>query len=63
MKESVTYQEIFEEGEIKGKMEGKQEEKQKIAINLLRQSLSVDFIAMVTGLSQETVQELQQNLA
>jgi predicted transposase/invertase (TIGR01784 family) len=42
-----------------GKEEGKVEEKQTIAINFLRQGLSVELVAQGTGLTIEQVQQLQ----
>lgn len=53
MRESVIYQEIEAQGEEKGM--------QKVAVNLLKEGMSVDLIARVTGLTVEKVQQLQQN--
>ena len=62
MKESVIYQEILREGEIKGeikgKVEGKVEERLAIARNLLNLGLSENLIAQATGLSPEAIREL-----
>jgi len=63
MRESVTYQEILLEGELKGKAEGeakgKAEERTQIALNMLHSGISIDLIAQFTGLSLEQIQKLQ----
>ena len=63
MKESVIYQEILLEGEIKGKAEGlakgKAEERNQIALKMLRASVSVDLIAGFTGLTLKQIEKLQ----
>lgn len=56
MKESVIYQEILREGEIK--VEGKVEERLAIARNLLNLGLSENLIAQATGVSLEAIREL-----
>ena len=58
IKESVIYQEILREGEIKGKIEGKVEERLVIARNLLNLGLSENLTAQATGLSLEAIREL-----
>jgi predicted transposase/invertase (TIGR01784 family) len=58
MKESVIYQDILREGEVKGKVEGKIEERLAIARNLLNLGLSENLIAQATGLSPEAIREL-----
>jgi predicted transposase/invertase (TIGR01784 family) len=62
MKESVIYQEILREGEIKGKVEGKVEgkieERLAIARNLLNLGLSESLICQATGLSPEALRTL-----
>lgn len=50
MQESVTYQAI--------KNEGRAEEVRRVAVNLLKEGMSVNIVARVTGLSLEEVQEL-----
>ncbi|MEH2303165.1 MAG: hypothetical protein V7K88_30410 [Nostoc sp.] len=50
MHESVIYQAI--------KDEGRAEEVRRVAVNLLKEGMSVDIVARVTGLSLEQVQEL-----
>lgn len=50
MQESVIYQSI------------RKEEKEEIALNLLREGLSLDIVARGTGLSIEEVQQLQQQI-
>lgn len=53
MKESVIYQEIEAQGEEKDML--------KVAINLLKEGMSVDLIVRVINLTVEKVQQLQQN--
>ncbi|MGD1871638.1 MAG: Rpn family recombination-promoting nuclease/putative transposase [Mastigocoleus sp.] len=63
MRESVTYQLLVDEGRAEGRQEGRQEGIQeatrKIAVNMLKEELSVDLIAKATGLTVEEVQNLQ----
>ena len=47
------------EGKIEGKLEGKIEEKTEIALSGLKNGLSVEVIALITGLSEEAVLTLQ----
>jgi predicted transposase YdaD len=54
MQESTVYRSILAEGEVKKQRE--------IALNLLRDGLSVEVIARGTGLSIEEVQQLQHQL-
>lgn len=58
MKESVIYQEILREGQIKDKVEGKVEERLAIARNLLNLGLSENLIVQATRLSLEAIREL-----
>ncbi|KST69485.1 hypothetical protein [Mastigocoleus testarum] len=55
MRDSVTYQLLVDEG----RAEGSQEATHKIAINLLKEGLSIELIAKTTGLMVEEVQQLQ----
>jgi len=59
MRESVIYQELIEEGRAEGKAEGRAEGLQEVARNLLAGGISVERVAGFTGLSLETVRELQ----
>ncbi len=63
MKESVTYQEILLECEVKskakGKAEGKIEERTQIALNMPRSGLELSLIAQLTGLTVKQIQKLQ----
>jgi predicted HTH domain antitoxin len=52
MRESTTDRWILKEGE---------RECQRVAINLLKEGVSFDFIARVTGLSIEEIQQIQAN--
>lgn len=51
MQESVTYQQIREEGE--------QSKAQQIALNMIREGMASEAIARVTGLSIEQIEQLQ----
>ncbi|NJM20228.1 MAG: Rpn family recombination-promoting nuclease/putative transposase [Richelia sp. RM2_1_2] len=65
MRESVTYQLLVDEGKAEGRAEGRAEGSQEatrtIAVNLLKEGLSVELIAKATGLTVEEVQQLQSN--
>ena len=63
MRDSVTYQLLVDEGRAEGRAEGSQEATHKIAINLLKEGLSIELIAKTTGLTVEEVQQLQNNQA
>jgi predicted transposase YdaD len=52
MQESTVYRSIL--------AEGKEEEQREIALNFLREGLSVEMVACGTGLSIAEVQQLQQ---
>lgn len=54
MQESVTYQAILAEGLA----EGRAQEVRRVAMNLLKEGISVEIVAKVTGLSVEQVQQL-----
>lgn len=54
MQESTVYRSIWREAQ--------EEEKREIALNLLRDGLSVETVARGTGLSVEEVQQLQQQI-
>jgi predicted transposase YdaD len=58
MQESVVYRSILAEVEAKGKAEKQRE----IAINFLRNGLSIEMVALGTGLSIEEVQQLQHQI-
>lgn len=55
MQESTVYRAI--------ERDARKEEKRAIALNLLRDNLSVEVVARGTGLSIEEVQQLQQQLS
>ncbi len=63
MKESVVYRSIqaeaTEKGRAKGRAEGLQEGIQLMALNMLREGLSIEVVAKITGLSVEQVQQLE----
>ncbi len=62
MKESVMYQEIFHEGEVKGEKEGEQKANKNIALNMLRNSMNMEYIAKLTGLSLQEIEQLNSSL-
>ncbi|MCC5629941.1 hypothetical protein LC613_18615 [Nostoc sphaeroides CHAB 2801] len=54
MQESVTYQAILAEGLA----EGRAEEVRRVAMNLLKEGMSIEIVSKVTGLTVEQVQQL-----
>ena len=52
-----------EEGIKKGRAEGSKDERSKIAINLIRLGASCEIIAQATGLSEEEVSRLRNELS
>jgi predicted transposase/invertase (TIGR01784 family) len=58
MQESVTYQAILAEGLAEGRAEGIAEGMRRVAVNLLKEGMSVEIVAKVTGLSVEQIQQL-----
>ena len=59
MRDSVTYQLLVDEG----RAEGSKETARKIAVNLLKEGLSIELIAKTTGLTVEEVQQLKSTQA
>jgi predicted transposase/invertase (TIGR01784 family) len=63
MKESVTYQDILLQGEVrgeaKGEARGRDKERTQIALNMLHSEISIDLIAQFTGLTLEQIQNLE----
>ena len=59
MKESVTYQAIFEEGFQIGRQKARQKELKSMVINLLRKGAEIEMIQKVSGMSIEAIQKLQ----
>ena len=62
MKESVIYQEILREGELKGELKGRQQGKSEVALNLLKNQMTVEQVINLTGLPESLVQQLAQSL-
>jgi predicted transposase YdaD len=58
MQESTVYRSILEEGEAKGEARKQRE----IALNLLRADVAMEIITSTTGLSIESLQQLQEEL-
>ena len=63
MQESVTYQLIKSEGREEGREEARQETLRQIVANLIREGMSADVIARITGLTIEQVQQFQALIA
>jgi predicted transposase/invertase (TIGR01784 family) len=63
MQESVIYQEIKQEGREEGRQEGRQETTRMIAINLIKNDISLEDVVKFTGLSIEQVRQLQQEIS
>ncbi|OAB58461.1 flagellar assembly protein H [Phormidium willei BDU 130791] len=59
MRESVVYQEILQEGELIGEQRGILAGKQQVAINLLRQGMTVEQVVTVTELPRDVVEKLR----
>jgi predicted transposase/invertase (TIGR01784 family) len=67
MRESVIYQSIMQEGRQEGRQEGlqeglqegREEKARQIVANLLKEGVSTDLIAKVTGLTAEQIQQIQ----
>jgi predicted transposase/invertase (TIGR01784 family) len=55
MQESVTYQALIDEGRAEGRAEGIR----LVAVNLLREGMSREMVARLTGLSLEQVEQLE----
>lgn len=56
------YEQLIYEGVEKGIEKGEQRSQSKIAINLLRHSMSLQEVAKLTGLSFEEVENLRKKL-
>ena len=62
MQDSVIYQQITREAKEEGKREGKREGREEVGINLLRSGMSVEQVVGFTGLSVESIKQLQQQM-
>lgn len=58
MKESVIYQEIFHEGEVKGQKQAIK----NIALNMLRNHMNLEVISQLTGLNLQEIEQLNLSL-
>ncbi|HLS59994.1 MAG TPA: hypothetical protein VK044_02550 [Virgibacillus sp.] len=47
-----------QEGIEKGREEGKEEAREEVALEMLKEGLSIDFIAKVTHLDKEAIEKL-----
>lgn len=54
MQESVTYQSLLAEGRAEGVEQGIR----RVGINMLKEGMSIEVVARVTGLTVEQVQQL-----
>ncbi|NDJ18426.1 hypothetical protein [Myxacorys almedinensis] len=63
MQESVTYQAILREGVEQGLERGREAERQEIALNLLREGMTIDLISRTTGLPLQAIQHRQQQIS
>jgi len=67
MRESVVYQSIFHEGELKGELrgelrgelKGEKLKAQQIALNLLQENFSVQKVAQITNLTVSEIEDLK----
>lgn len=59
MRESVIYQDIFQQGEVRGEVRGEAKGKAEVARNLLKLGMEIAQIAEVTGLTVEQISQLQ----
>ena len=59
MRESVIYQEILQTGLQRGIQQGIQQATEQFARTLLRENMSLEQVARLTGLTIEQVQSLQ----
>lgn len=59
MRESVIYQDIFQQGEVRGEARGEAKGKAEVARNLLKLGMEIAQIAEVTGLTVEQILQLQ----
>ena len=53
----------LQKGEQKGKLEGKLEASRAIAMKLFGQGMSIDQIALITGLSIQEIEEIKNSTA
>jgi predicted transposase/invertase (TIGR01784 family) len=63
MRESVIYQDILHEGELKGELKGRQESRQEIALKMLVKGTPIDLITEFTGLTIAEVQALAKSVS
>lgn len=57
MQDSTVYRSILAEG----KLQGKEESQREFVLNSLREGLSIEIVARITGLSIEQVQQLSES--
>ena len=59
MRESVIYQEILQEGEIRGEARGEEKTLSRVVRGMIREGISIETIARLTQLSLEKIQQIQ----
>ena len=59
MRESVIYQEIYQEGEAQGMLKARKEFQQSMVIRMLNEGISMDAIARLTELSLDQILQIQ----
>lgn len=52
----------WQEGRREGREEGKQEEQETIARRLLEKGMEIDFVTDATGLTKDSVIDIQRNM-
>ena len=53
---------VLEQGKKEGRAEGIIEEKKKVAINMLKEKMSINVIQKVTGLSEKEIEEIKKEM-
>ena len=59
MRESVIYQEILQEGEVKGEARGEEKTLRRMVRGMVTEGISIETIARLTQLSLEQIQQIQ----
>ena len=62
MRESVIYQEILQEGEVKGEARGEEKTLRRMVLGMVAEGIAVETIARLTQLSLEQIQQIQSSL-
>ncbi len=62
MRESVIYQEILRTGFQRGRLEGREETQEEIARALMRENMSLEQVARLTGLTIEKLESIRDSV-